>query len=91
MDVDIIMTGLKVAQEERLKITAKLVNDDRKERKPSSAAAPPTPTHLPVPIPSTSPSTLLPLQIVLLLVRTNKNNNSFHHKKLKINHLDYPT
>ncbi len=31
MDVDIIMTGLKVAQEEQLKITSKLVNDDAKE------------------------------------------------------------
>jgi hypothetical protein len=31
MDVDIIMTGLKVAQEEQLKATAKYVGDDRKE------------------------------------------------------------
>ena len=31
MDVDIIMTGLKVAQEEQLKSTAKYVGDDRKE------------------------------------------------------------
>lgn len=30
MDVDIIMTGLKVAQEEQLKATAKYVGDDRK-------------------------------------------------------------
>lgn len=31
MDVDIIMTALKVAQEEQLKATAKYVGDDRKE------------------------------------------------------------
>jgi len=31
MDVDIIMTGLKVAQEEQLKATNKMVCDDRKE------------------------------------------------------------
>jgi len=34
MDVDIIMTGLKVAQEEQLKATTKYVSDDRKEPMP---------------------------------------------------------
>ena len=31
MDIDIIMTALKVAQDEQLKATAKIVSDDRKE------------------------------------------------------------